>query len=33
MFRHQQELNKENEMDLDTILKDLEEDFKHQLTL
>lgn len=33
MFKQQQELNKENEMDLDTILKDLEEDFKHQLTL
>lgn len=33
MFKEQAEANKENEMDMETILKDLEEDFKHQVTL
>lgn len=33
MFRRQAEENKANEMDKETILKDLEEDFKHQTTL
>jgi len=33
LFRRQAEENKANEMDKETILKDLEEDFKHQVTL
>lgn len=33
MFKAQAEANKANEMDMDTMLEDLKEDFKHQVTL